>query len=224
MDTYVLDISCDEGHLKKIKKPIEQVHRLALVKLNESLEQIQLLVLQKQKVTPKPDKSGKIFVPVVGAKTVLVNGDIAPFADVIAPFMLMQAKRRTTSESNRPINIRTELGKCCLLKSQGKDTRLLQGLVELWRGNVKTNTYTRKKYLQRKPFHEIFNCLRLFQRISCVLSQGIHVCTQSLKVLKLQSAKQNVPCRRWMELPLLFFFHQMWTSSSCVCRLQRSLP
>jgi hypothetical protein len=62
-----------------------------------------------------------------------LNGEKSSFADVIAPYMLLQAKH--TSDDVVTVDIANELRKCCLLKSC-KDDRVLRGLLALWRGNL----------------------------------------------------------------------------------------
>lgn len=70
----------------------------ALAELNQSLEKIELVRLQKP-VKAKPDSHGKIFIPMVGPSTVLLNGDEEPFANVISPYTLVQARRKTIGET-----------------------------------------------------------------------------------------------------------------------------
>lgn len=66
----------------------------------------------------------------------MVNGDKAAFANVIAPFMLMQAEWKI--KSRKSVNMQAESNKCMLLKSCDGD-RLLRGLVEQWRGKLDAN-------------------------------------------------------------------------------------
>ena len=108
--------------------------------LDRSLEQIRLLSLKKQMKSATTDQ--KIFVPMVGAGTVLVNCDKAPFADVIAKDLLIQTKQDTSSPTlTTNVNLYHEMEKCCLLKSSNRDTRVLQGLIAMWRCNLEPTTH-----------------------------------------------------------------------------------
>jgi hypothetical protein len=97
--------------------------------LDKSLGKIRLLRLQ----TPLQSKSACVSVPMVDDSTIIMNGDRASFADIIAPYQLIQAKR--TKESTLKVELYDELEKCGLLK-QHCDTRLLRGLLAMWHGSV----------------------------------------------------------------------------------------
>jgi hypothetical protein len=73
-----------------------------------------------------------VRVPLVNRRSILVNGTAASFANVMAPCMLMQSKD-ALSGGRVDVNIKEELGKCCLLKLC-KDDRPLRGLLAVWRG------------------------------------------------------------------------------------------
>jgi hypothetical protein len=112
---------------------------ISIDKLKESLGNIRLVELDTQvkrsKTLDKP-----IFLPMVGKDVVMINRDKAPFADIIAPFMLIQAKQQQR-KNKKAINIYEELQKCSLLRSGDDDTRLLQGLVEVWRGKLQSDLH-----------------------------------------------------------------------------------
>ena len=98
-----------------------------------------------------------IFVPMVGAGTVLVNCDMAPFADVITNDLLIQTTQDTSSPTlTTNVNLYHEMEKCCLLKSSNRDTRVLQGLIAMWRCNLeptkhKTNQSDQQQRSNRNP-------------------------------------------------------------------------
>jgi hypothetical protein len=69
----------------------------------------------------------------VGAGTILVNAGNPSFPDVIAPYSFIQTKLAQHG-STLEVDLPKELEKVCLL--EGNDTRLLQGLVEMWHGNL----------------------------------------------------------------------------------------
>lgn len=75
---------------------------------------------------------GGIWIPLVPMDSVLVNGDNAAFADVIAPYSLLQAKYSINPQGTLRVDLAKELGKAGLLN--GNDDRILRGLVALWRG------------------------------------------------------------------------------------------
>lgn len=80
-----------------------------------------------------------MLVPIVGKDIVLINRDKAAFADVIAPYMLIQSTQQH-SKKKADIHLHEEMKKCCLLRKVENDPRyhprLLQGLIEVWRGNL----------------------------------------------------------------------------------------
>lgn len=141
VETYFNDISCsDKIWSKEANQPNSAVHIAARTKLDQSLKKIELVKLQAQ-VKPKPDSSGNILIPMVGSSTVLLNGDMAPFADVIGPFTLIQTKQITSlHNSKKPLDMYLELQKCQLLKQGDNNSQVLRGLLEMWRGNLDPET------------------------------------------------------------------------------------
>jgi hypothetical protein len=75
---------------------------------------------------------GSIWMPLVPMDSVLVNGHNAAFADVIAPYSLLQAKYSMNPQGALRVDLAKELEKFGLLT--GSDDRVLRGLVALWRG------------------------------------------------------------------------------------------
>jgi hypothetical protein len=99
-------------------------------KLGRALEKLLLLRLRNQ-VLGQPQKGDVVDVPMVSDTTVLLNGDKSSFADVIAPYRLIQAK--SSSEGTVAVNMTSELEKCCLLR-ETDDRRALRGLLAVWQG------------------------------------------------------------------------------------------
>ena len=97
--------------------------------LDESLGKIRLLRLKK----PLQSASDSVSVPMGDDSTIIINGDIAKFADVISPYTLIQA-RRTEGKTSK-VKLHDELYKCGMLK-ENCDTRLLRGLLATWQGTI----------------------------------------------------------------------------------------
>jgi hypothetical protein len=76
---------------------------------------------------------GQVKVPMVRKASILVNGRTAKFADVMAPYMLMQSKHSSQKSKSVAFELEDELRKCCLLKDC-TDDRVLRGLLAVWRG------------------------------------------------------------------------------------------
>jgi hypothetical protein len=76
---------------------------------------------------------GKVVVPLVRRQSILVNGAKSSFADIMAPFMLMQSKDSSKGE-RKYFELENELRKCCLLKDC-TDDRAIRGLLAVWRGD-----------------------------------------------------------------------------------------
>jgi hypothetical protein len=105
--------------------------------LGRALEKLLLLRLRNQ-VLGQPQKGDVVDIPMVSNTTVLLlNGDKASFADVIAPYRLIQAK--SSSEQTVAVNLTSELEKCCLLR-ETDDRRALRGLLAVWLGWFTTPT------------------------------------------------------------------------------------
>lgn len=105
----------------------------ARAELDCSLKTIHLVSLDKP-LDLAPNPLDQICSPMVGTGTVLLHGNKAPFADIIAPFTFIQAKFNNRSSSILKVDLSLELRKCSLLKEPDVDTRVLQGFVAMWRG------------------------------------------------------------------------------------------
>jgi hypothetical protein len=71
-------------------------------------------------------------IPVVTRNHLLVNGDKASCADVIAPYTFLQFKYSVDSDKKILVDLANELNKCGLLHRS--DDRLLRGLIAVWQG------------------------------------------------------------------------------------------
>lgn len=95
-----------------------------------ALELKQLRFIRLQDRIQKNITSTKL--PVVSGSTIMVNGEKASFADVIAPYSLFQTKHSVNSDGMVNVDIATELHKCFLFRKS--DESLLRGLVAIWQG------------------------------------------------------------------------------------------
>jgi hypothetical protein len=121
-----------EGRLRSEGRFEKYDHeRLVLEReFGEELGKLRMFRLDKQvRTTEDGDKA--VQIPLISSSSIAVNGYLARFADVIAPFMLVQAK--CTAQENVVVNLNEELDKCGLLKG-GKDDRALRGLLAVWNG------------------------------------------------------------------------------------------
>ena len=137
MESFLKEI---EGHGDESAESTK-VRSEARTRLDQSLKNIKLRALGTQ-VKAKPDANRKIYIPLVGASTVMVNSDKAPFADVIAPYTLIQTKQVTSKSNNKPVDMPKELRKCGLFKGEDNGIRVLQGLVKMWRGDFESDSWS----------------------------------------------------------------------------------
>jgi Uncharacterized conserved protein (DUF2075) len=124
--------------------------------LKDSLEGIRLYALQGQIQAPRrvPGREGdvnvgKVRVPLVPPESVLLNGTQSSFADVIAPYMLLQS--RPGSDGVVAVDLEKELDRCCLLKTC-KDDRVLRGMLALWKGDLRPITESRELGTVNLPY------------------------------------------------------------------------
>jgi hypothetical protein len=161
---------------KKLKKRQEQstdaeeaLHKAAENKFKRYQKQIRErertlgLSLKKIRVVRLPGKlEGKLEggtwkIPLFTSETIVQNGEMASFADVIAPYTLIQARNTINTEVPFQVNIREELRRCGLLNKSG-NVGVLQGLLWMWGGgrdddetaapNVAIGTLASEKNLQ----------------------------------------------------------------------------
>jgi hypothetical protein len=123
--------------LRRLDNHIQAHGSLNVDRLKGSLEGMRLVALQKQIQAPMrvpgTDNEGEVRVPLVPPASLILNGPKSSFADVIAPYMLLQAKH--TSDVAVAVALGQELDKCYLLKNR-KDDRVLLGLLALWKGDL----------------------------------------------------------------------------------------
>jgi hypothetical protein len=119
-----------------------------------SLKEVYVYRLQHQ-IQSNP-MGATVRIPLVPRTSILLNAEKASFADVIAPYRFLQTKHTSKPKSPVTVDLATEIGKCCLLKSC-KANRALRGLVALWDGAFesvppKTNeTRESSKVSERTP-------------------------------------------------------------------------
>ncbi len=82
---------------------------------------------------PVPAGRAKVrfTVPVVGKSSVVLNGPTAPYADVMAPFRLVQAKFSVNINDDQILDFAVEMGKMGLLNSTHSDHRLQQAITSV---------------------------------------------------------------------------------------------
>ena len=97
--------------------------------LDESLGKIRLIRLR----THLRSTSDTVSVPMIVGSTVMIQGDMASFADVIAPCTFIQARR--TRDKTMDVNLYDEVQKCGLLK-ENCNARLIRGLLAMWQGTI----------------------------------------------------------------------------------------
>ena len=100
--------------------------------LDKSLEKIRLVRLQK----PIHSKPKNVLVPLVDSGTIMMNGNVASFADIIGPATLIQAKHSQSPYELCPVYLYKEVKKCGLVNEEDSDTRLLRGLIAIWKNSA----------------------------------------------------------------------------------------
>jgi len=106
-----------------------------LDELDKSLKRVRLVRLQEK----LQSKSKNVIVPMVDGETIMMNRDMASFADVIAPNTLIQAKHTKSPNTTLDVNLYEELNKCGLVKDHDSNTRLIRGLIALWQNTIDLN-------------------------------------------------------------------------------------
>jgi hypothetical protein len=102
-------------------------------------------IIHLQKRVPGSNAKVNLLVPYVDKHTIWINGDMAPYADVVAPYTLYQCKNSVSSGTR--INLEVELEKCGLLK-ESKENRnkigwaVTKSLEILWNMNIYYNRET----------------------------------------------------------------------------------
>ena len=102
-------------------------------------------IIHLQKRIPGSNAKVSLIVPYVDKHTIWINRDMAPYADVVAPYTLYQCKNSVSSGTR--LNLEVELEKCGLLKvSEEKRNRIgwavTKSLEILWNMNIYCNKET----------------------------------------------------------------------------------
>jgi hypothetical protein len=127
---------------------------------------------------PLPDSNVSFSVPVVGNGTVILNGPMATYADVIAPYRLVQVKFSIDDMSTKDLFLEDELSKMGLLRSK---KNLLQQymtriLYNMWEGsgdtppavvNTKVHGMIKKYRFTCYPFSTL-NARQTFEELEMV--------------------------------------------------------
>jgi hypothetical protein len=119
-----------QGEKEQLK---EELRKIRLYELRKQIQPFRKVATTQTDVAKKV-RQRRVQVPIVAELPVLLNGDKASFADVIAPYMLLKAKH--TSGKQVKVDIKEELRKCCLLECCRDNNQVLRGLLAVWSGAV----------------------------------------------------------------------------------------
>jgi hypothetical protein len=128
-----------QGEKERLK---DELRKIRLYELRKQIQPFRQ-VAATQTDAAKKTRQSRVRVPIVSESPVLLNGDKASFADVIAPYMLLQAKH--TSGKQVKVDIEQELGKCCLLERCRNNNQVLRGLLAVWSGTVAASFSARQE-------------------------------------------------------------------------------
>lgn len=97
-----------------------------------------LRIIRLNRRVPEPKSKNSFAIPFVDTNTVWMNKDLAPFADVVAPYSLYQSKY---SQSKSPtLNLTNELSKCGLLRDEYSNNQvgwvITKSLELVWMLNI----------------------------------------------------------------------------------------
>ena len=98
-----------------------------------------LMVIQVGEPVPPTNFNLTFSVPKVTQSMIWINGDKAPFADVVAPFELIQCKHSIRKSAQR-VDLCNELSKCGLLRNDDANCGgrvVLRAIWALWKGRYK---------------------------------------------------------------------------------------
>jgi hypothetical protein len=116
--------------------------------LDKSLERVRLVRFQGK----LQSNSTNVTVPMVDGETIMMNGDKASFADVIAPYTLIQAKNTINPSKTYSVELYEEVKKCGLVMGEDCDTRLLRGLIAVWENKIGSNGIKTKSTTESSSF------------------------------------------------------------------------
>jgi hypothetical protein len=137
---------------KQAAQIVEVYRRTGAIKdLDQALEGLGISLLSTR--VPLARKTwATLYVPIVGSTRIWMNGDGAPSADVIAPYEFYQCKHSKT-KGLIYLDLRAELAKCFLLKSQQKrlEREALNGFAAVWKGSINPSTEAEGSKTKRRP-------------------------------------------------------------------------
>jgi hypothetical protein len=105
---------------------------------DESLSELYVYRLRTQ---VQSNKVANVNIPIVPRHSILLNAEKASFADVIAPYQLLQTKHTENPSTPVAVDLEEELKKCCLLKDDKNDS-VMRGLIALWDGTFEGFRFT----------------------------------------------------------------------------------
>ena len=98
----------------KILVHFQSNHENGLMDFDNNLAKLNLVLIRKP--VPPNSTTKKFIVPSFAKNTIWINGERAPFADVIAPYMLLQCKHTSVASQRVEVDLDDELDKCGLLR------------------------------------------------------------------------------------------------------------
>jgi hypothetical protein len=130
------DITWDWQSLKSMVM-LSELKQMIVTSQNVPPRQYRFVVSLRN---PLPDSNVSFSVPVVGNGTVILNGPMATYADVIAPYRLVRVKFSVDDDTNtQRMDLGGELGKMGLLRSDTDHVLqqyLTQILYDMWEKSV----------------------------------------------------------------------------------------
>ena len=90
---------------------------LAMFQLDKELEALELVHVRERVRSPT-----SFIVPRMAKSAIWINGENAPFADVIAPYKLIQCKPTSIVGKTERVDLSYDLGKCGLLRNRNNGT------------------------------------------------------------------------------------------------------
>jgi hypothetical protein len=132
-----------DGELKNREKELSAAEKVLSAKLDKQLADLELVDVAIP--VPSENIQGTICVPWLKENDIWVNGDGAPFAEVIAPYILYKCKRFSETADLVTFDLTEELWKCGLLKNDSSEGEtsgqiVLRWLVGVWSGAFKDAT------------------------------------------------------------------------------------
>ena len=121
---------------------LHELFKVAREATSEFVPECKIVQLDRPYDARKNNKN--LSVPVMDPFTVLVNGKLASFADVMAYFRLIQAKHCEDSNGTAQLYIRNELKKMGLLKCSPFEKKLFaRSLYQIWKTYIESGSAAR---------------------------------------------------------------------------------